>query len=318
MASRQHVLAIAPVVQQALTQSGIAPEDLAGIAVTYGPGLVGSLIVGVNFAKGLAFGYDLPLIGVDHIEAHIYSNWLLGTSAFEPSAEENRVPLFPCLALIVSGGHTMLILMRDHGAYEILGRTLDDAAGEAFDKVARLLGLSYPGGPAIQSAAEHGNPRAFALPRAWLRGTYDFSFSGLKTAVLHVAEQYGVDPTQWKKTPGSMGQLGATASSAMRLLPVADLAASFQEAVVDVLVRKTQQAAQEYKVRQVLLGGGVSANRLLRERMAMGLPCPLLLPPLELCTDNGAAIAAVGYYRLQAGERASWDLDVVANKQIDE
>ncbi|NOZ05598.1 MAG: tRNA (adenosine(37)-N6)-threonylcarbamoyltransferase complex transferase subunit TsaD [Chloroflexi bacterium] len=309
MASRQHVLSIAPVVQQAIEQSGLAPQELAGIAVTYGPGLAGSLVVGVNYAKGLAFGYDLPLIGVNHIEAHIYGNWL------RPAAETEEVstPVFPSLALIVSGGHTMLILVRGHGDYEVLGQTLDDAAGEAFDKVARLLGLSYPGGPAIQSVAEQGNPRVFSLPRAWLRGTYDFSFSGLKTAVLHVVEQYGVDPHQWKQGVAARNGVAAAAISATRLLPVADLAASFQEAVVDVLVQKTKLAAEEHQVQQVILGGGVAANRMLRTEMTQSLDCPVLVPPPVLCTDNGAPIAAVGYYRLQAGERSSWDLDVVAN-----
>ncbi len=307
MASRQHVLSISSVVQQAIEQSGLPPQELAGIAVTYGPGLVGSLVVGVNYAKGLAFGYDLPLIGVNHIEAHIYGNWL------HPAEETAEVsdPVFPSLALIVSGGHTMLILVKGHGDYEVLGQTLDDAAGEAFDKVARLLGLPYPGGPAIQSIAEQGNPRVFSLPRAWLRGTYDFSFSGLKTAVLRVVEQYGVDPHQWKQGGGARN--GMAAVSAARLLPVADLAASFQEAVVDVLVQKTKLAAEEHQVKQVLLGGGVAANQMLRTEMARALDCPVLVPPPVLCTDNGAPIAAVGYYRLQAGERSSWDLDVVAN-----
>ena len=308
MASREHVLSIAPVVEQAIEQSGLTPQDLAGVAVTYGPGLAGSLVVGVNYAKGFAFGHDLPLIGINHIEAHIYGNWLRPAAE---GAKEVSEPVFPSLALIVSGGHTMLILVRGHGKYEVLGQTLDDAAGEAFDKVARLLGLPYPGGPAIQSIAEQGNPRVFSFPRAWLRGTYDFSFSGLKTAVLHVVEQYGVDPHRWRHDEGMRN--GMAAASAARLLPVADVAASFQEAVVDVLVQKTRLAAEEHRVKQVLLGGGVAANQMLRTEMTESLDCPVLIPPLVLCTDNGAPIAAVGYYRLRAGEQSAWDLDVVAN-----
>jgi len=311
MASRQHLLSIGPVVRQALADAEIAPDDLSAVAVTYGPGLAGSLVVGVNYAKGLAFGYDLPLVGVNHIEAHIYSNWIRLPEAGEGEEVSHRTPRFPCLALIVSGGHTELVLMTNHGKYEVLGRTLDDAAGEAFDKVARLLGLPYPGGPAIQEAADEGNPRAFPFPRAWLRGTYDFSFSGLKTAVLHAVQPYGVEASDWKAKTEAAGEDASPATE--RVLPVADVAASFQEAVVDVLVKKTRQAAEEYDARQVLLAGGVSANRLLRERMAEAIDRPLLAPPPELCTDNGAAIAATGYYRLQAGERAAWDLDVVPN-----
>ncbi len=306
MASRQHILSISPVVQQALNEAGLRPQDIAAIAVTHGPGLAGSLVVGVNYAKGLAFGYDLPLIGVNHLEGHLYSNWIHPPAEGEPATESDQGPVFPCLALIVSGGHTELVIVSDHGRYEVLGRTLDDAAGEAFDKVARLLGLPYPGGPAIQAEAEQGDPEAFSFPRAWLRGTYDFSFSGLKTAVLRAVQPFGLDAAHWKKQ--------ATAPHEPPVdLPLADLAASFQEAVVDVLVEKTRQAVNAYAIPHVLLAGGVAANRRLRERMADVIQPPLLVPPLELCTDNGAAIAAVGFYRLQAGEFSSWDLDVVPN-----
>jgi len=279
IASRQHILHIVPVVEQALSDAGLGLGDLGGVAVTCGPGLAGSLLVGVNMAKGLAYAAGLPLIGVNHLEAHIYANWLDSTDEI----------LFPLVCLIASGGHTNLILMTNHGQYEPLGQTLDDAAGEAFDKVARLLGLGYPGGPEIESAADSGDPTAFDLPRAWLKGTHDFSFSGLKTAVLYLVREHG-----------SVDQL-----------PVPDLAASFQAAVVEVLVEKTRLAAEATKVRQVLLAGGVAANALLRTRMAEAIPVPVHCPPPAHCTDNAACVAAVGWFQLQAGERAGWDLDVL-------
>jgi N6-L-threonylcarbamoyladenine synthase len=253
------------------------------VAVTQGPGLAGSLLVGVNAAKAIAFARDLPLVGVNHLEGHIYANWLTGAEI-----------TFPVVCLIVSGGHTDLILMRDHGQYERLGRTRDDAAGEAFDKVARILGLGYPGGPAIQQAAENGDPSRYPLPRAWLGETYDFSFSGLKTAVLRAVE------TLRPHEPGAT-------------VTVADLAASFQEAVGEVLVEKTRRATLAYGARQVLLAGGVAANRLLRRWMAERVPVPVVVPPLSLCTDNAAMIAAAGYFRLQRGERAGLELDVDPN-----
>ncbi len=283
VASRQHVLWIVPVLERALADAGLGWADLDAVAVTQGPGLAGSLLVGVNAAKAIAFARDLPLVGVNHLEGHIYANWLTGAEI-----------TFPVVCLIVSGGHTDLILMRDHGQYERLGRTRDDAAGEAFDKVARILGLGYPGGPAIQQAAENGDPSRYPLPRAWLGETYDFSFSGLKTAVLRAVE------TLRPHEPGAT-------------VTVADLAASFQEAVVEVLVEKTRRAALAYGARQVLLAGGVAANRLLRRWMAERVPVPVVVPPLSLCTDNAAMIAAAGYFRLQRGERAGLELDVDPN-----
>lgn len=283
VASRQHVLWIVPVLERALADAGLGWADLDAVAVTQGPGLAGSLLVGVNAAKAIAFARDLPLVGVNHLEGHIYANWLTGAEI-----------TFPVVCLIVSGGHTDLIFMRDHGQYERLGRTRDDAAGEAFDKVARILGLGYPGGPAIQQAAENGDPSRYPLPRAWLGETYDFSFSGLKTAVLRAVE------TLRPHEPGAT-------------VTVADLAASFQEAVVEVLVEKTRRAALAYGARQVLLAGGVAANRLLRRWMAERVPVPVVVPPLSLCTDNAAMIAAAGYFRLQRGERAGLELDVDPN-----
>jgi N6-L-threonylcarbamoyladenine synthase len=279
IASRQHILHVVPVVERALADALLGLDEIGGVAVTCGPGLAGSLLVGVNMAKGLAFAAGLPLIGVNHLEAHIYANWL-----------DSRVQiLFPLVCLIASGGHTNLVLMTDHGQYEPLGQTLDDAAGEAFDKVARLLGLGYPGGPEVENAAENGDPTAFDLPRAWLGGTYDFSFSGLKTAVLYLVREYG---------PADH-------------LPVADMAASFQAAVIEVLVEKTRLAAEASEARQVLLAGGVAANALLRTRMSEAIPVPVLCPAPIHCTDNAACVSAVGWFKLQAGERAGWDLDVM-------
>ncbi|HEY8884878.1 MAG TPA: tRNA (adenosine(37)-N6)-threonylcarbamoyltransferase complex transferase subunit TsaD [Chloroflexota bacterium] len=280
VASRQHVLAIVPAIQRAFAQSGVSWDQIDCVAPTCGPGLVGSLLVGLNAGKGIAFARGLPLVGINHLEGHIYANWLTG-AAIE----------FPLICLIVSGAHSDLVLMTDHLEYRILGRTRDDASGEAFDKVARLLGLEYPGGPAIQRLARQGDPSKLKLPRAWLGESYDFSFSGLKTAVLRVVE--GLD-----QRPG---------------LSLADVAASFEEAVVDVLVTKTQRAADEFGVRQVLLAGGVAANARLRAEMDRRVQRPVLYPPLSLCTDNAAMIAAAGFYRFVAGHRSGLDLDVHAS-----
>ncbi len=309
VASRQHVLSILPVIGQALDQAGItweqegspplAEQGIAAVAVTYGPGLAGSLLVGVNAAKGLAWGQGLPLIGVNHIEAHIYGNWLV----------EGPLPKFPLVCLVVSGGHTELVHMAGHGQYRRLGGTLDDAAGEAFDKVGRLLGLSYPGGPAIEEAARDGDPEAFKLPRAWLPGSYDFSFSGLKTAVLHAVQKY--EP----RADGSAGS-GSQPPAAKRAVPVADLAASFQAAVADVLVEKACRAAEEFGARTLLLAGGVAANELLRGEITRRCPVPVRYPPLALCTDNAAMIASTGYFQLRAGQQAGWDLDVLPNLKL--
>jgi N6-L-threonylcarbamoyladenine synthase len=284
IASRQHILHIVPVVDQTLTEAGLSLPEMGAVAVTYGPGLAGSLLVGVNMAKSLAMATGLPLIGVNHLEAHVYANWL--------DPEEQIV--FPLVCLIASGGHTNLVLMTDHGHYEPLGQTLDDAAGEAFDKVARLLGLGYPGGPEIERAAKNGDPTAFDFPRAWMRGTHDFSFSGLKTAVLYMVREYDSADD----------------------LPVADMAASFQAAVVEVLVEKTRLAAEESGARQVLLAGGVAANTLLRKQMTENIGIPVLCPSPIHCTDNAACVAAVGWFKLQAGERAGWDLDVLPSLRL--
>ncbi len=292
IASREHVLKIVPVIEDTLKGAGITFHDLAAIAVTHGPGLAGALLVGVNTAKALAYANDVPLLGINHLEGHIYANWLEAGAGLSPAPTEN---VFPLIALIVSGGHSEIVLMRGHNDYQMLGRTLDDAAGEAFDKVARLLGLGYPGGPAIQEAAKEGDADAFKLPRAWLRGTYDYSFSGLKTAVLHLVQSFEG-----------------------KHVPVADIAASFQAAITDVLVEKTLRAATEFGAHQILLAGGVAANTRLRKSMLARADVPVLIPPPKLCIDNGAMIASAAWWHLERGERSGWDLDVVPSLQIAE
>ncbi len=279
VASRQHLLSIIPILKQAMAEAGVTWKDLSGIAVTIGPGLAGSLLVGVNVAKTIALAHGLPLIGVNHLEGHIYANWLANHSID-----------FPVVCLIVSGGHSDLVLMRGHGDYVVLGRTRDDAAGEAFDKAARILGLGYPGGPAIEQAARAGTA-SIQLPRAWLRGSSDFSFSGVKTALLRLVE-------------------------AGKVSSVADAAASFQAAVIDVLVAKTVAVARERRMKQVLLAGGVASNELLRNWLAKKSPLPVLVPQPILCTDNAAMIAACGYYHLQVGKINGLDLDVVPSLRL--
>ena len=286
VASRQHVLQIVPTIENALLKSKLSLEDIDSIAVTYAPGLLGALMVGVNAAKALAFTKNKNFLGVHHLEGHVYASWL---EKIDPSSE----PGFPLLCLIASGAHTDLIVMSDHGKYNVIGRTRDDAAGEAFDKAARLLGLGFPGGPAIQKVAHNIKPE-ISLPRAWMGDTFDFSFSGLKTAVLHKAQEKGLYPPP---------PHGISADE------VAKMAAAFQEAVVDVMIKKAIRAVKDYKVKGLLLGGGVAANSLLREEAIKQSPVPVLIPSPVLCTDNGAMIAAAAYFRLRQGETHQFDLD---------
>jgi N6-L-threonylcarbamoyladenine synthase len=278
IASRHHVEQITLVLEEALLQAGVTYEDLDAIAVTEGPGLVGALLIGVNAAKAVAFAHGIPIVGTHHIAGHIYANRLM------------REIEYPALSLVVSGGHTELVLLEEPGSFKVIGETRDDAAGEAYDKVARTLGLPYPGGPHIDRLAQEGSP-SMKLPRAWLDGSYDFSFSGLKSAVintLHNAEQRGekIEPK--------------------------DLAASFQASVIEVLVMKAVKAAKEYNVKQVLLAGGVAANKGLREALTEAfkdLPMDISIPPLYLCTDNAAMIGAAGSVMFEKGKRSGLDLN---------
>ena len=295
VASRQHLVQIAPTITRALEEAGLALHELDAVAVTYGPGLAGALLVGVNAAKALAFSLAVPFLGINHLEGHIYSAWLVtepDAAADDPQLE----PGFPIVCLIASGGHTDLVLMGGHGSYKLLGRTRDDAAGEAFDKAARILGLGFPGGPEIQRVST-GVKAKEPLPRAWLKDTHDFSFSGVKTALLHRAQAEGVYPPEDSKQKDIAQTVG-------------QIAAAFQDSLVDVMVHKTLDAADKWGARGIILGGGVTANALLRERMLKQSPLPTLIPHPSLCTDNGSMIAACGYYRYINGSRGSLDLDV--------
>jgi N6-L-threonylcarbamoyladenine synthase len=296
VAARAHLRWIVPVLDEAWADAGVEWRDLSAIAVTYGPGLAGSLLVGINFAKALAWVHDVPLIGVNHLEGHVYAAWLR-----DPGEEDREDPVFPLVALVVSGGHTFLAEMRDHLTYRLLGTTIDDAAGEAFDKVGRLLGLGYPGGPAIGRAAEAATARDRVFPRAWLGDSFDLSFSGLKTAARRIV-------TAARAEAGLADDPEAPLPAAI----VAELAWGFQDAVVDVLVTKTIRAARATGARSIVLGGGVAANSALRARLASeseALGIPLIVPRPALCTDNGAMIGAAGARRFEAGERAGLDLD---------
>jgi N6-L-threonylcarbamoyladenine synthase len=360
LASRQHVVTIVPVLEEALSRASATWASIDAIAVTKGPGLAPALLVGINAAKAIAFARMKPLVGVNHMEGHIYSNWLVPETdaAAGKSVPE---PAFPVLCLVVSGGHSELVLMTGHGEYRLLGKTVDDAAGEAFDKAARILGLGYPGGPAIQKAATTGDPSRVTFPRSRLKGEYDFSFSGVKTALLRKVQEYGGSArkgvpwqqqesqgptTSGNEAPPSQASIaqdsdrknadsqsdrsyttrpglalgGSDASpdqeqmkapdSTARELPVADLAASFQAAVVDMLVEKTAEAARAFGVKEVLVAGGVAANSALRERLGERLSIPFRYPPLILCTDNAAMIAAAAYYRYADSVQKDFSLDI--------
>jgi N6-L-threonylcarbamoyladenine synthase len=288
LASRAHQRLILPVIEEAMSKAGIQKSDLHAVAAVYGPGLIGSLLVGLSFGKSLAMGLGIPFIGVNHMEAHIFSNLI-----------DEPKPSVPFLNLAVSGGHTQLVYVKNYFDYELLGETNDDAAGEAFDKVAKMLGLRYPGGPMIDSLAQLGNPTAVDFPRPSLDDdSYAFSFSGLKTSVLYYLRRTGFDKTQ------SGNQF------------VADVCASFQAAVVDVLVHKTIRAARRYKVATVALAGGVAANRELRRRLnerAQESGMRVFIPKMEYCTDNGAMVATVGHYKMIAQKASNLEITAEPN-----
>jgi N6-L-threonylcarbamoyladenine synthase len=312
VAARQHVLSIAPVIREALEALPGGWADVHAVATTYGPGLAGALLSGINAAKGLAWAHGLPLVGVHHLEGHIYSTWLVPEKPAQRAEREMRgepapgftPPQFPVVALIVSGGHTSLVLLRDHGDYQLLGQTRDDAAGEAFDKAARLLGLGYPGGPAIQKVAAGVDAEGLTVPRAWLKDSYDFSFSGVKTAVLHIVRARQAELDDQRPLAESDPAFAAR------------LAAAFQEAVADVLAAKAAQAARAFDAREILLVGGVAANGALRERLAQVGGVPVRFPPLWLCTDNAAMIGAAAYHRYQAGLQQGWGLSAVPQLRL--
>jgi N6-L-threonylcarbamoyladenine synthase len=290
VASRKHIEVIAAVVKQALDDAKIPLKKIDAVAATYGPGLVGSLIVGLNYAKAIAYALNIPFIPVNHIEGHIYANFIASHLSF------------PFVCLVVSGGHTQLVLVKDHGKYETLGRTRDDAAGEAFDKVARFLGIGYPGGPIIDKMAKKGDPEAINFPRAMIDDGYDFSFSGLKTAVVNYVKKNGM--------PKKLN----------------DIVASFQQAAVDILVAKTIRAAKDLpagrhgkKVRWIALAGGVSANSRLREDLKLRAKkegFEISVPPLNLCTDNAAMIGSVGYYLIKKGKKSNLDTEAVSTLRV--
>lgn len=292
IASRQHVLAITNVTARALAAANAGWSDVGAIAVTRGPGLSGALLVGLNFAKGVALARGLPLLGVNHVEAHLYSVWLTVGNALPPP------PPLPMVSLVASGGHTELVIIEEIGSHRRLGHTLDDAAGEAFDKVGRLLGLSYPGGPAIERAtARCPDVQAVQLPRAWLSGTYDFSFSGLKTAVLHCVRRESAEGT----------------ADGLTEAQIAAIAAGFQESVVDVLSAKLARAVEDFGARSAAIVGGVSANRALRDKAEARLSVPLYVPGPNVSTDNAAMIAGAAYYR---PEPLDYDADVAPSLSL--
>lgn len=291
VASRQHVRDLVPVLEQAVSVSGLKMKDLDVVSVTYGPGLAGSLITGLNAAKAIAFSLGVPLIGVNHLEGHIYASWL---GKLDPAQD----PGFPLACLIASGGHTDLLLMEGHGDYRLLGRTRDDAAGEAFDKAARILGLGFPGGPEIQRVS-HGAASSERLPRAWMGDTLDFSFSGVKTALLHLAQERGIYPSEKNSlAPAETAEI------------VRNLAGAFQESLVDVMSAKLLKMADKYGAKGLILAGGVAANARLREEVSRRSPLPVIIPEPVLCTDNGAMIAACAYYQFKRGEQFGMELDI--------
>jgi N6-L-threonylcarbamoyladenine synthase len=305
IAARSHIEAVIPVITQTMTQAGCTWDDIDGIAVTYGAGLGGSLLVGVLTARTLAILKKKPLWAINHVEGHVYANFLTETSLPGYTLPKAQ-PQFPMLALIVSGGHSQLAFFRDHFDYMLLGQTQDDAIGEAFDKVAKIIGLPYPGGPSVGKKALEGDPHAFQLPKARLSGKYDFSFSGLKTAVLRLAqEQVGKDHTLPSfELPGLLNEAQK-----------ANIAASFQRVAVETVVDKTMQAYEEFQPKSVVIAGGVAASPELRRQLAERLPIPIEYTDPKLCTDNGAMIATLGCYRAMLGQPQAdpYTLDIAPN-----
>ncbi|MGV9002125.1 MAG: tRNA (adenosine(37)-N6)-threonylcarbamoyltransferase complex transferase subunit TsaD [Candidatus Saccharimonadaceae bacterium] len=296
VAARSHIEVINPVIEQALTDANLTWKDIDGIAVTYAPGLLGSLLVGTLAARTIARQKNIPLYPIHHVEAHVYANFITDQAEHLSLKLPSKQPEFPMLALIVSGGHSQLVLFKDHGDYELLGQTQDDAVGEAFDKVAKIIGLPYPGGPSIAEAALKGDPKKYKLPKAKMQGAYDFSFSGLKTAVLRaVQREVGVDTT----FPSF--ELSARLSELQRL----DFAASFQDTAVATLVDKAEKAFNDYSPASVVIAGGVAANQELRRQLQERLPLEINYAPMELCTDNGAMIATLGCFYAERKEATS-------------
>ncbi len=304
IAARSHIGAILPVIHQAMDQAGCGWEDIDGIAVTHGAGLGGSLLIGVLTARTLAIVHGKPLYAINHVEAHVYANFITRT-ALPGYSLRRSAPDFPMLAIIVSGGHSQLVLFRGHADYEVLGRTQDDAIGEAFDKVAKMLGLPYPGGPSIAKAAEKGDSQAFKLPKAHM-ADYDFSFSGLKTAVLRLAQAQIGESYDFPSF-----KLSERLSEAQK----ADIAASFQRVAVETVVAKAVKAFKEYGPESVVIAGGVAANRELRRQLEAALPLPLEYTDPKLCTDNGAMVATLGCYQAEAGRTQAdpYTLDISPN-----
>lgn len=303
VAARSHIEVINPVIEQALTDAHLGWDDIDAIAVTYAPGLIGSLLVGTLAARTLALTKNKPLYPIHHVEAHVYANFITDQSNGLSLTLPSKQPSFPMLALIVSGGHSQLVLFKDHGEYELLGQTQDDAVGEAFDKVAKILGLPYPGGPSVAEAALKGDPYAYPLPKAKLQGAYDFSFSGLKTAVLRaVQREVGVETSH----PSS--ELPGLLNDVQR----ANFAASFQRVAIETLVDKAETAFKDYSPASVVIAGGVAANQELRRQLSERLPLPIEYAPMSLCTDNAAMIATLGYFTALKKEATSpFDLEVI-------
>lgn len=310
VAARSHLEVISPVINEALSSANKTWDEIDAVAVTYAPGLSGSLLIGTLAASSLAYLKSKPLYPIHHVEAHVYANFITEQSENLHLTLPKNQPKFPMLALIVSGGHTQLVLFKDHGDYTLLGHTTDDAVGEAFDKVAKIIGLPYPGGPAIATAALNGNPKAYPLPKAKVRGAYDFSFSGVKTAVLRaVQHEVGVDFTF------ASHKLSALLNDTQRQ----DFAASFQRIAIETLVDKALLAYREFSPNSVVIAGGVAANQELRRQLAQALPIPIEYAPMQLCTDNAAMIGALAYYKSQSVPPVSpFELDIAPSLSMHE